>query len=391
MCLIRLTELLNNMFEDIRPYNDSEISSAMSRIVDNPYFPKLASFVFPHHSTHEIREMVLGIDNIDDFQYKVMHQANLRIIEESISEFTYSGLERIDPKCNYLYVSNHRDIMLDASLLQSVFINKSISTTEITFGANLMKGQLVIDVGKSNKMFKVERPGGSIKEFYKSSKHLSEYIRMTLQDKKESVWIAQRNGRTKDGIDRTDQGIINMFRMSFEGDKVNAIADLNIVPVAVSYEWEPCDLLKVMELYISNHHKGTYVKKEGEDLNSILTGIVQFKGKVHFSICEPISLSDLTPYAGLQSSEFNRKVAGLIDKRICTEYVLTANNYIAHDILSESDKYSSLYTDEEYERFIKHIDSLNAYEDSCDVNEMKQILLGIYANPVDSRNYFSQL
>ena len=379
------------MFEDIRPYNDSEISSAMSRIVDNPYFPKLASFVFPHHSTHEIREMVLGIDNIDDFQYKVMHQANLRIIEESISEFTYSGLERIDPKCNYLYVSNHRDIMLDASLLQSVFINKSISTTEITFGANLMKGQLVIDVGKSNKMFKVERPGGSIKEFYKSSKHLSEYIRMTLQDKKESVWIAQRNGRTKDGIDRTDQGIINMFRMSFEGDKVNAIADLNIVPVAVSYEWEPCDLLKVMELYISNHHKGTYVKKEGEDLNSILTGIVQFKGKVHFSICEPISLSDLTPYAGLQSSEFNRKVAGLIDKRICTEYVLTANNYIAHDILSESDKYSSLYTDEEYERFIKHIDSLNAYEDSCDVNEMKQILLGIYANPVDSRNYFSQL
>lgn len=379
------------MFEDIRPYNDSEISSAMQRIVENPHFPKLASFVFPHLSTDEIREMVLGIDNIDEFQYKVMHQVNLRIIEESISEFTYSGLERIPPQCNYLYVSNHRDIMLDASLLQSVFISKNLSTTEITFGANLMKGQIVIDVGKSNKMFKVERPGGGIKEFYKASKHLSDYIRMTLKDKKESVWIAQRNGRTKDGIDRTDQGIINMFRMSSDGDKVNAISDLNIVPVAVSYEWEPCDLLKVMELYISNHHKGTYVKKEGEDLNSILTGIVQYKGKVHFSICEPITMADLTPYADLQSSEFNRKVAGLIDKRICTEYVLTNNNYIAHDILNESAQYSSHYTREEYESFITHLDSLNAYADSCDVDEMKQILLGIYANPVESKTYFSQL
>lgn len=379
------------MFEDIRPYNDSEISSAMHRIVDNPYFPKLASFVFPRLSTDEIRKMVEGIDNIDDFQSKVMHQANQRIIEESISEFTYSGLERIDPQCYYLYVSNHRDIMLDASLLQSVFISNNLRTTEITFGANLMKGQLVIDVGKSNKMFKVERPGGSIKEFYKASKHLSDYIRMTLQDKKESVWIAQRNGRTKDGIDRTDQGIINMFRMSYDGDKVKAISDLNIVPVAVSYEWEPCDLLKVIELYISNHHKGTYVKKEGEDLNSILTGIVQNKGKVHFSICEPITFADLTPYTDLQSSEFNRKVAGLIDKRICTEYVLMPNNYIAHDILNESDQYSSYYTNEEYERFIEHLASLNVYADSCDVDEMKQILLGIYANPVDSKTYFSQL
>lgn len=379
------------MFEDIRPYNDSEISSAMQRIVDNPHFPKLASFVFPHLSTDETREMVLGINNIDEFQYKVMHQVNLRIIEESISEFTYSGLERIAPQCNYLYVSNHRDIMLDASLLQSVFITKNLSTTEITFGANLMKGQIVIDVGKSNKMFKVERPGGGIKEFYKASKHLSDYIRMTLQDKKESVWIAQRNGRTKDGIDRTDQGIINMFRMSYDGDKVKAISDLNIVPVAVSYEWEPCDLLKVMELYISNHHKGTYVKKEGEDLNSILTGIVQYKGKVHFSICEPITTEDLVPYADLQSSEFNRKVAGLIDKRICTEYVLTHNNYIAHDILNESTQYSSHYTNEEYGSFITHLDSLNAYADSCDVDEMKQILLGIYANPVESKTYFSQL
>lgn len=379
------------MFEDIRPYKDSEISAAMSRIVVNPYFPKLAEFVFPHHRLEDIREKLSAIDNIRDFQYEVMHQANLRIIEETVSDFTYSGIERLDPERNYLYVSNHRDILLDASLLQSVLISHNFNTTEITFGANLMKGQLVIDVGKSNKMFKVERPGGSIREFYKSSKHLSDYIRMTLLQKKESVWIAQRNGRTKDGIDRTDQGIINMFRMSFDGDKVQSIAELNIVPVAVSYEWEPCDLLKVMELYISTHHKGTYVKKEGEDLNSILTGIIQHKGKVHLALCEPVTTDDLMPLADLQSNEFNRRVAGLIDQRICTEYVLTSNNYIAHDILSGSDRYSSYYTVEEKENFIRHFSSLDTYAEECDVDEMKQILLGIYANPIDSKNHFSQL
>lgn len=378
------------MFEDIRPYKDSEISAAMSRIAVNPYFPKLAEFVFPHLPVEEIRKKLTAIDNIRDFQHKVMHQANLRIIEESVSQFTYSGMERVDPSRNYLYVSNHRDIMLDASLLQSVLISHDFKTTEITFGANLMKGQLVIDLGKSNKMFKVERPGGSIREFYRSSKHLSDYIRMTLLQKKESVWIAQRNGRTKDGIDRTDQGIINMFRMSFDGDKVQSVADLNIVPVAVSYEWEPCDLLKVMELYISTQHKGTYVKKEGEDLNSILTGIIQPKGKVHLALCEPITKDNLLPFADLPSNEFNRRVASLIDQRICTEYVLASNNYIAHDILSGSDRYSSYYTTEEKEHFIRHFSSLESYAEDCDVDEMKNILLGIYANPIESKKYFSQ-
>lgn len=379
----------NNMFEDIRPYYDSEIPEAMSRIVRNPYFPKLASFVFPKYDIDEIRDMVSSIDNIYDFQYKVMHQVNQRIIEESITEFTYSGVERLDPGKKYLYVSNHRDIMLDASLLQSVLLNHNLGTTEITFGANLMQGQLVIDVGKSNKMFKVERPGGSIREFYKASKHLSDYIRNTLLEKKESVWIAQRNGRTKDGIDRTDQGIINMFRMSHDGDKVQAISDLNIVPVAVSYEWEPCDILKVMELYISSHHTGTYVKKEGEDLNSILTGIIQPKGKVHFAVCEPITSEELMQFADLSSNEFNRRVAALIDQRICTEYALTANNYIAHDILGGTDRSSSHYTPEEKEIFTRHLSSLDSYAENCDVEELKKILLGIYANPIESKNYFS--
>ena len=376
---------MNNTFDDIRPYCDNEIHDAMQRIVQNPLFPKLASFTFPDKTVEDVSELVSSVDNIRDFQLKIMYQANSRIIEESISSFEYSGIENVDPTMQYLFVSNHRDIVLDASLLQAVLIDNDIDTTEITFGANLMQGDLIVDIGKSNKMFRVERPGGSIREFYKASKHLSDYIRTTISDKKQSVWIAQRNGRTKDGIDRTDQGIINMFRMSSDADRLSAIAELNIMPVSVSYEWEPCDMLKVMELYITTHHSGTYVKKKGEDLNSILTGILQPKGKVHFNICKPIQMEDLLPFADLSSSEFNRQVASLIDQRICSGYALMPNNYIAYDLLHDKDQYAAYYTEEQKNTFLKHASALDEYSDTCDVDELKKILLGIYANPVDSK------
>ena len=264
---------MNDMFDDIRPYYDSEIPAAMKRIADAPLFPVLASFVFPDRPLEEVRDLVRSFSNTYEFQSGVMYHANRKIIDNSIDEFTYGGLENIDKNRRYVYLSNHRDIMLDASLLQNVLVDNGLDTAEITFGANLMQGELVIDIGKSNKMFKVERPGGSIREFYKASKHLSDYIRHAITEKRQSVWIAQRNGRTKDGLDHTDQGIINMFRMSYDGDKVCSLAELGILPVSVSYEWEPCDVLKTLELYARS--KGPYVKREGEDLNSILTGILQ--------------------------------------------------------------------------------------------------------------------
>lgn len=376
------------MFDDIRPYYDSEIAAAMQRIAANSSFPVLSSFVFPDIPVENVRALVRSIDNIYDFQSKIMHEANKQIIRNSISGLTYSGIENIRPDKKYLYVSNHRDIMLDASLLQSILMDNSIETTEITFGANLMKGEVIIDVGKSNKMFKVERPGGSMREFYQKSRHLSEYIRMTLIDKKQSVWIAQRNGRTKDGNDRTDQGIINMFRMSNAEDKVTSIAELNILPVSVSYEWEPCDILKTLELYARQN--GPYVKKPGEDLNSILTGIIQQKGKVHFEFCKPLSEEDLVPFKDLSSNEFNKSVARLIDNSICSSYRLNPNNYIAHDILSGSAAYSGYYTQDERESFVNYMSQLDDYVGGCDMNVLERIFLSIYANPVDSRNEFKK-
>ena len=373
-------------FDDIRPYYDSEISAAMHRIADHATFPLLASFVYPDEDLNTIRQQVRGYDNIRDFQHTVMLQVNRQIIRRSITELTFGGLEHLSPEDCYMYVSNHRDIMLDSSLMQYLLVVNGFETTEITFGANLMQGPLVIDIGKSNKMFRVERPGSNAREFYRASCHLSEYMRHVIVDKHQSVWIAQRNGRTKDGIDRTDQGIIKMFGMSYSGNKVEALAQLHIVPVSVSYEWESCDILKTLELYERRH--GPYIKKPGEDLNSILTGIVQPKGRVHMEFCRPISYEELAQWDNCTSSDFHRHVANLIDERICTAYRLTPNNYIAHDLLYGSQTYSHEYTEEEKQAFLHHMHHLYRYEESSDVEALCEIFLGIYANPVESKKLF---
>lgn len=371
----------NPKFDDIRPYYDEEIPAAMRRIAASDTFPLLASYAFPDRKVEEVRQMVEGLSTVDEFQTKVMWYVNEQIVKRSMTSFTVSGIENLDPSCHYLFVSNHRDIMLDASVLQNILHVHGFETSEITFGANLMCTPLVIDIGRSNKMFRVER-GGNMKEFYQSSVHLSEYIRYVITEKNQSVWIAQRNGRTKDGNDATDQGIVKMFGISKRDDKIKALSELHIVPLSISYEWETCDYMKALELYQSRFEK--YVKKQGEDLSSILSGITSFKGNVHLSFCPMITEEDLRQFDPLTSIEYNREVARLIDKRIYSCYKLTPNNFIAHDIRYGKHEFlGSKYTAEQKDRFLFHISKLDKY----DVEEpeiLRDIFLGIYSNPVDN-------
>jgi 1-acyl-sn-glycerol-3-phosphate acyltransferase len=372
----------NPIFDDIRPYYEDEIPAAMKRIAASSSFPLLSSYVYPDEAVKDVRERVAGFKTVREFQQETMSLMNKRVIDLTISDFSCTGLERLSKDKSYLYVSNHRDIVLDSSLLQYFLNANGYDTTEITFGANLMMNQLVVDIGKSNKMFKVERPGGNIKEFYKGSKHLSEYIRYVIKEKKQSVWIAQRNGRTKDGNDSTDQGIIKMFCLSEPEDKIKALADLHIVPVSISYEWESCDILKALELYESQYTK--YTKKPGEDLNSILTGIIQYKGQVHIEICQPISKADLSSLESLTKNEYHKAVASLIGSRIHTAYRLYPNNYIAHDIRYGNTRYQDMYTVEQRLAFEHHLSKLDKY-DTCDMEQLRDIFLGIYSNPVDNK------
>lgn len=370
----------NPEFDDIRPYYEDEIPGAMQRIANSDMFPLLASFVYPEESVESVRKRVIGFTTTREFQHDTMRRVNEQVIARSITEFTCNGLEHLRRDCRYLFVSNHRDIMLDASLLQYWLVVNGFETTEITFGANLMMNPTVVDLGKCNKMFRVERPGGDIKEFYRSSLHLSQYIRHAITEKGESVWIAQRNGRTKDGVDATDQGIVKMFCMSEPTDRVKALAELNIVPIAISYEWEPCDILKTLELYQSQYTR--YTKKPGEDLNSILTGIMQHKGRVHIELCRPLAIEEFTALERLTNNEYHKSVARLIDARINAAYRLYPNNYIAHDLLYGNTKYESMYDDRQREAFMKRLAKLDKY-DTCELERLKELFLGIYANPVE--------
>ncbi len=370
------------IFDDIRPYNAEEIPAAMQRIAYSSSFPILAAYIYPNEPLEDVRKRIAAYTTVREFQTETMSMVNERVIKNSITDFSCSGLDKLSPNEQYLYVSNHRDIMLDSSLLQYFLVQNGFDTTEITFGANLMMNPLIIDIGKSNKMFKVERPGGSIKEFYRCSKHLSDYIRHTITEKKQSVWIAQRNGRTKDGNDATDQGIIKMFCMSCPDDKIKAIDQLHIVPVSISYEWESCDILKSLELYESQFAK--YTKKPGEDLNSILTGIVQPKGRVHIELCDPISHAELAKFENMTGNEYHRAVAKLLDSRINTAYRLYPNNYIAYDLRYGTNKYQECYTREQKDEFLQYIRQLERY-DTCDMEQLTDIFLGIYSNPVNNK------
>ena len=372
----------NRDYDDIRPYDDEEIPAAMHRIAGSIAFPLLASYVFPEMDVSDVKEKIMSIRTVDQFQAEVMLYMNKRVIAETITEFSFGGVEHLLHDTAYLFISNHRDIVLDSSLMQYVLYNNGFATSEITFGANLMQSQLIVDIGKANKMFKVERPWGDMRKFYRTSSRLSAYIHYTIGEKRLSVWIAQRNGRTKDGKDITDQGIIKMLGMNREENKVDSIDKLHIVPVAVSYEWEPCDILKALEVY-EKRCSGKYVKKPGEDVNSILTGLVQPKGKVYLEFCKPLEREELMSFDACTLNDFNRAVANLIDQRIHSAYRLTANNYIAHDLRSGRSEYAGCYTEKQKEDFVNHLLLLKQYGETYDMETLTDIWLGIYSNPVD--------
>lgn len=371
-----MIEAFPAIFNDIRPFTDIEIPAAMQRITLNGDFPALARYVYPNTPVDHVRAKFLAVNTIKDFQLSVMLDAQKIIQERTISEFSFSGAEHLDPDKAYLFVSNHRDIVLDALLLQLILHDVGRDTCQITFGENLMSHPLIVDIGKSNKMFKVAR-GGSMMAFYKSLSLVSKYIFFSLSHG-ESVWIAQRNGRTKNGLDSTDPALIKMFSMSGSHDDISNICSLNIVPVSISYEWEPCDFFKALEL--SHTINGKYEKKPNEDIRSILTGILQPKGRVHISICQPVSRVDFEQYLPKRDGDLFKWVSHLMDARIAEGYRLWPNSYIAHDLINHCDLYSPYYSSQQKRAFQSHIAHFNEHPEANDA--ALQYLLRIYSNPL---------
>lgn len=366
------------MFDDIRPYNDSEIPAAIARVAVDPLFGTVVRYLFPNEDVESFRTRFMQIKTVRDFQEQVMDYAIQSVLRQTSTGFTCEGFEKLEPGRSYMFVANHRDILLDAAILQVVLHQYHLPTSEITFGSNLMQGQMVIDIGKMNKMFRIAR-GGTRQDFYRNLKEVSAYMRYTLLKKNTSVWIAQRNGRTKDGMDKTESALLKMFATSSDKNFVENLSELNITPVAVSYEYEPCDFLKTQELYISQYQP--YIKEEGEDLHSILRGITQQKGRVHLAVAPTISETELQECDQLDRNAKFSHLAQRIDLMIQQRYHLFPTNYIACDILSNTNRYESLYDSETKvffeQRMQKGLSMLQGDEE-----ELRSIFLSIYANPV---------
>lgn len=375
-------------FDDIRAFYDHEVKEVTNRLVNDPLFMKLINYLWPQMTFDEVKKKADKVEGNIDFQLQFMHGAIRRIVELSSAGLTSNRFDQLDKNKSYLFIANHRDILLDAAILQILLVEHGFQTSEITFGSNLKEKGFITDFGKLNRMFTVLREGTS-KELYKISTKLSAYIRHTIVDKKVSVWIAQRNGRTKDGNDMTQSGLLKMLNISGRKSFAENFAELNIVPLTISYEYEPCDHLKTQEIYLSNLHT-KYTKSEGEDLDSIIAGIKQYKGKIHLSVGAPIGEKEYQLIDKIENDNDKIKaLCSMIDKRIHSDYKLYPVNHIAYDMMHETNLFESLYNEQEKNSFIKYMNEKIALIEG-EENVLRTIFLKQYAQPVINKIHLGE-
>ena len=367
-------------FEGISPYTDAEAAEALSLLAEYPQLTKFSQQFFPNEEPDYMKKVFKSIKTIDEFQVLVIQKIVRWIIENTAKNFSYDGINNIDPSKKFLALSNHRDIILDPAITQIILHANGLPMTEIAVGDNLISNKAIEHLLRSNRMIKVIR-GVSARELYLSSQLLSKYIRLNITEQRSSIWLAQRQGRTKNGYDITEQGLLKMLDMSGKADFQTNFEELNITPMSISYEYEPCDILKARELVISRKRK--YVKAEGEDYNSIMTGIMQPKGNIHMNIGKPLTSDEIAAAALCDKNDRYQLIRHAVDVRVIEGYQLWKNNYIAYDIANQGFRYSHLYDQADVEAFVDYMQhKLDTVEPEINREDLRRIFLDIYANPV---------
>ena len=368
-----------NNYDDIRFYNDAEVRDALRDYVKHPMIKGLLQYTFPNMAYGEIEKKVLACNSIRDFQTQIIYHTVQKVLKKSSEGLSYSGFEKLDKNESYLYISNHRDIVLDTSLLNVVLFESDLKMTASAIGDNLVEKPFLLALSRLNRNFLVKRGLGP-REMLQSSQKLSEYIRQLLLEEKRSVWMAQREGRTKDGNDRTQQGVFKMLAMAKGEDSLaEYFGKLKIVPVAISYEFDPTDVLKLPEI-IAKRMETIYIKAANEDFKSILKGALGNKGRIHLSAGEPVSLEALQEIEA-KSGSVNEQLQTLtasIDRRVHRNYMLWPSNYIAFDLLNSSSMFEEHYTIKEKRQFERRLTRRVDFKNALEVNSY----LLMYANPV---------
>ena len=378
--VIRLEKGMSSEFNEIRPYRDEELPEVMRRMADHPWIlngisqlsfkrlPKIFKPVLRGMMKRRIKKKLTSLKSVEDFQREIIVKEVLdRIISKTMTSITSTGLENLSKDKSYVFISNHRDITLDSAFLNYFLYQNDYIVSEIAFGDNLLINDLVSDLIRVNRAFIVKR-NLPIREQIKASIELSAYIWDTIQSNR-SIWIAQREGRAKDGNDVTNPAIIKMLYLSNRKSGISFnefIKRCRIVPVSISYEFDPCDRMKAWELYRKNV-KGGHEKGKFEDLNSMYAGITGKKGRVHYDFGTPLD----------GEFENEKSVADAIDFQIHNTYKMWPSNYIGYDHSHNSKKYSQYYTPEEEEILTKRLRRLPP--------EVRKIAYESYGRPLVNR------
>lgn len=370
-------------FENIRSYNNSEYLPVINRLLEEPVFLEAINSYFEDYSIIELKEQLLSYRTINEFQSNFVCRFIYEIEKLSISQITFKGLENInEEKGARLFISNHRDIVLDSALINFGLDKYKMNTCEIAIGSNLLGIPWVKDLVRLNKSFIVQRNVPK-QEMLAASIQLSSYIQHTLLENKQSIWIAQREGRAKDGNDKTNPGVLKMFALSSDINLIDFYKNMNITPVSISYEYDPCDELKITEL-LAKENGESYVKRPNEDVQHMVRGIQGKKGNIKITFSNLINdrieeFRDIT-----NRNEIIKRIASIIDKEVYLNYHLWPTNYIAYDLLNNSNEFKSKYTFNKKEDFICYVNekltSINQNNDDA-----RRLFLSMYANPVKNR------
>ncbi|RYJ53485.1 1-acyl-sn-glycerol-3-phosphate acyltransferase [Flavobacterium petrolei] len=365
-------------FDAIRPFYDSEINEALQNVVNHPMMKALMNFTFPDVADEVWKEQLRKTHSIRDFQCNFIYKSVQKVLEKSSEGLTTSGFENLEPNTSYLFISNHRDILLDTTLLNTALFEHGLVMTASAIGDNLVKKAFLNTLAKLNRNFLVQR-GLTPREMLQSSKLLAEYIGNLLLHENRSVWIAQREGRTKDGNDETNPGVLKMLGMgSDEKNLMDYFKKVKIVPVSISYEYDPTDALKMPQLMAEANNE-VYIKEKNEDFMTILSGALGQKKRIHIHVGKVLNTE--IEAIKTENDSSNKQIVALaqvIDDAILSNYKLWPTNFIAFDIVNKTNRFAHLYTENEKSLFERRLEMRIDHDNPVALDGF----LAMYANPV---------
>ena len=369
-------------FDEIRPYYDEELPQIFEELIADPAFRQVAEKAMPDIPFELLAQKIRACHTKQEFQLSICYGFLRNIIAKDTDGLTLDRTLLTDKQKAYTYISNHRDIVLDSGFLSLLLVEDGTDTVEIAIGDNLLIYPWIKKLVRINKSFIVQR-GLSMRQMLEASARMSRYMHYTITQKKQSIWIAQREGRAKDSDDRTQDSILKMLAIGGTGDVIDRLMEMNLAPLTISYEYDPCDFLKAKEFQLKRDVKD-YRKSMQDDLINMQTGLFGYKGRVHFQIAECINDELEKMNRSLPKQELFAHISACIDHHIHSNYRIYPGNYVAYDLLKGTSEMQAHYTQEEKERFERYIAGQLAKIDLPDKDEpfLREKLLTMYANPL---------